>query len=83
MAQAKISKLLACSALCSTLLCGAASAKEIYTNMAHMQAMDKITGKVSEIDVPVNGEVIFGSFRLWCGPVPPVLPRRPRKIMLC
>ena len=62
MAQAKISKLLACSALCSTLLCGAASAKEIYTNMAHMQAMDKITGKVSEIDVPVNGEVIFGSF---------------------
>jgi len=62
MAQAKISKLLAYSALCSTLLCGAASAKEIYTNMAHMQAMDKITGKVSEIDVPVNGEVIFGSF---------------------
>lgn len=34
------------------------------TNTAHMQAMDKITGKVSEIDVPVNGEVKFGSFSI-------------------
>lgn len=32
--------------------------------MARMQAMDKITGKVSEIDVPVNGEVKFGSFSI-------------------
>lgn len=30
--------------------------------MARMQAMDKITGKVSEIEVPVNGEAVFGSF---------------------
>lgn len=47
--------------LCS--VCGhAARAAEIETNTARMQAMDKITGKVSEIDVPVNVPVKFGSF---------------------
>ncbi|MBQ8870740.1 MAG: DUF2155 domain-containing protein [Alphaproteobacteria bacterium] len=30
--------------------------------MAQMQAMDKITGRVSIIEVPVNGEVKFGTF---------------------
>ena len=44
--------------------CGVAWASNIETNMAHMQAMDKITGRVSEIDVPVNGEAKFGSFSI-------------------
>ncbi len=35
---------------------------EIDMNMAQMQAMDKITGRVSIIEVPVNGAVNFGSF---------------------
>jgi len=34
------------------------------TNLARMQAMDKITGRVSEIDIPVNGEMKFGSFSI-------------------
>ena len=38
------------------------SAEQIATNMAQMQAMDKITGRVSIIEVPVNGEVKFGTF---------------------
>lgn len=37
-------------------------AAEISTNTAQMQAMDKITGRVSVINVPVNAEVKFGSF---------------------
>ena len=40
----------------------AANAEQIATNMARMQAMDKITGRVSIIEVPVNGEVKFGTF---------------------
>ncbi len=49
----------------SALLFGTAlQAAEIDTNMAKMQAMDKITGRVSVIDVPVNGEVKFGSFSI-------------------
>ena len=39
-------------------------AEQISTNMAKMQAMDKITGKVSIIEVPVGGEVKFGSFSI-------------------
>lgn len=56
------------------LLCGIAAgtlsvvsnvcANEIDTNIAQMQAMDKITGKVSVIEVPVNGNVNFGSFSI-------------------
>ena len=41
-----------------------AFAAEIDTNTAQMQAMDKITGKVSLINVPVNGKVKFGSFSI-------------------
>lgn len=37
-------------------------AAEIEMNTAQMQAMDKITGRVSVIEVPVGGEVKFGSF---------------------
>lgn len=33
-------------------------------NTAQMQAMDKITGRVSVINVPVNGDVKFGSFSI-------------------
>lgn len=39
-----------------------AYAEDIAMNMAQMQAMDKITGRVSMIDVPVGGEVKFGTF---------------------
>lgn len=39
-----------------------ANAEQIATNMAQMQAMDKITGRVSIIEVPVGGEVKFGTF---------------------
>lgn len=39
-----------------------ANAQEIPMNTAQMQAMDKITGKVNIIEVPVNGEIKFGSF---------------------
>lgn len=64
MAPVKSNKILAISAL--ALLAGTkiAAAANIDTNMAHMQAMDKITGKVSEIDVPVGGEADFGSFSI-------------------
>ena len=39
-------------------------AENIKKNTAHLQAMDKITGRVSVIDVPVNGEKEFGSLSI-------------------
>ena len=39
-------------------------ATEIETNTAKLQAMNKLTGRVSVIDVPVNGEAQFGSFSI-------------------
>lgn len=39
-------------------------AKEIKTNTAQMQAMDKVTGRVKVIEVPVNGNVNFGTFSI-------------------
>lgn len=45
-------------------VCLNATAAEIPTNTAQMQAMDKITGRVSVINVPVNSEVRFGSFSI-------------------
>ena len=39
-----------------------AHAEDIDMNMAQMQDMDKITGRVSMIEVPVGGEVKFGTF---------------------
>lgn len=39
-----------------------AFAENIEKNTARMQAMDKITGRVNVIDIPVNGKVDFGSF---------------------
>ena len=50
------------AAIALQVCCGNALAANIETNMARMQAMDKITGRVSEIDVPVNGEAKFGTF---------------------
>ncbi len=41
-----------------------AGAVEIERNTAQMQAMDKITGRVSIIEVPVGGEVKFGTFSI-------------------
>ena len=41
-----------------------ARAEEIDKNTAQMQAMDKITGRVSVINVPVGGEVKFGSLSI-------------------
>ena len=48
------------------LMClgGVADATEISANTAIMQAMDKITGQVDLIEVPVNQEVLFGSFSI-------------------
>ena len=50
--------------IASALCCFTANAAEIEMNTARMQAMDKITGHVSVINVPVNGEVKFGSLSI-------------------
>ena len=50
------------AAIALQVCCGNALAANIETNMARMQAMDKITGRVNVIEVPVGGEVKFGSF---------------------
>ena len=42
----------------------ASNATEIEMNTARMQAMDKITGHVNVINVPVNGIVNFGSMSI-------------------
>ena len=41
-----------------------AQAREIDMNTVQMQAMDKITGRVSVIEAPVNSEIRFGSFSI-------------------
>ncbi len=41
-----------------------AQAKEVATNAALMQAMDKVTGRVNKITVPVNSKVSYGDFSL-------------------
>ena len=61
-------------ALSALTYVGSASGAEIDMNMAQMQAMDKITGKVSLIEVPVNGIAQFGSFSILvraCKTTPP------------
>ncbi len=37
---------------------------EINTNAALMQAMDKLTGRVNKITIPVNSKIAFGDFSL-------------------
>lgn len=41
-----------------------ADASEITTNAALMQAMDKVTGRVNKITVPVNSKISYGDFSL-------------------
>lgn len=64
MAIVKINRLLCFSALCSGLLACGAQAREIAMNTAQLQAMDKITGKVSIVEVPVNGHSEYGTFSI-------------------
>lgn len=59
----QLTKTLGLSILYSGILT-AANAAEIPMNTAQMQAMDKITGRVSVIEIPVNTEVKFGSFSI-------------------
>lgn len=54
----KYTMALGCFAACSAV------AAEIPTNAALMQAMDKVTGRVNKITVPVNSKVAFGDFSL-------------------
>lgn len=51
------------AALCC-LMGTTAVAAEIPTNAALMQAMDKVTGRVNKITVPVNSKITFGDFSL-------------------
>lgn len=59
----KINKLLV-PAVVLAALSAPATAKEIETNTAKLQAMDKITGRVNVIEAPVNSVVKFGSFSI-------------------
>ena len=47
-----------------SLLSVSASAAEISTNAALMQAMDKVTGRVNKVTVPVNSKISYGDFSL-------------------
>ncbi len=60
----KANKLFLPALLLSSVFSPLAQAATVETNTARMQAMDKITGRVSEIDVPVNSPVKFGSFSI-------------------
>lgn len=57
-------KLFTISTIALLLFTVPAKSDDIATNTARMQAMDKITGRVSEINVPVNGLANFGSFSI-------------------
>lgn len=46
------------------LISNIACAEDVVKNTAQMQAMDKITGRVSVVNVPVGGEVKFGSLSI-------------------
>ncbi|MBP5616050.1 MAG: DUF2155 domain-containing protein [Alphaproteobacteria bacterium] len=50
--------------LCVSMSFKFASAAEIATNMGQFQAMDKITGRVSIVEIPVGGMISFGSFSI-------------------
>ena len=62
--EVRINKLGLFSLVLGALIVKGACAAEISKNTAQMQAMDKVTGQVSLIEVPVNGEVRFGSFSI-------------------
>lgn len=59
----KLPKALLYSALIFSLA-PQAHAANIEMNTAHIQAMDKITGRVSELNIPVNGLANFGTFSI-------------------
>lgn len=54
----KYTAVLGCFVACTV------NAAEISTNAALMQAMDKVTGRVNKITVPVNSKLLFGDFSL-------------------
>ena len=64
MAANKFKLFLSASALAGSMGINMAQAAEIDTNIAKLQAMDKITGMVRVINVPVNSEVKYGSFSI-------------------
>ncbi len=51
-------------AVTACFFAGQAYAAEIAANAALMQAMDKVTGRVNKITVPVNSKVSYGDFSL-------------------
>lgn len=56
-------------------------AAEISTNAALMQAMDKVTGRVNKITVPVNSKIAFGDFPWCCEPVKSARQKKLRRIL--
>ena len=60
----KRTSLIAICAAVAGMAAAPAFAAEISTNAALMQAMDKVTGRVNKITVPVNSKIAFGDFSL-------------------
>ena len=60
----KRTSLVAICAAVAGMAAAPAFAAEISTNAALMQAMDKVTGRVNKITVPVNSKIAFGDFSL-------------------
>lgn len=60
----KLNRLLSATALVWGVMASSVQSAEINTNVARMQAMDKITGMVRVIDVPINSEVKYGTFSI-------------------
>ncbi|MBE6467858.1 MAG: DUF2155 domain-containing protein [Alphaproteobacteria bacterium] len=59
----KLSKISFCLSM-SLAFVSKSFAGDIVMNTAHIQAMDKITGRVSELNIPVNGLANFGTFSI-------------------
>ncbi len=57
-------KIMTASVLICLSITSQAMAAEISTNAALMQAMDKVTGRVNKITIPVNSKISFGDFSL-------------------
>ena len=60
----KINNILKLSLILMLGVSSKALSTEIETNSALMQAMDKVTGRVNKITVPVNTKVSYGDFSL-------------------
>lgn len=61
-AKTKISFFVCGACFFSLLSVSVSQAENIEKNTARMQAMDKITGRVNVIDIPVGGKTDFGTF---------------------